>query len=82
MIIPVETLLMYVLTDLHIDHDHEREEDGAYLWSVVDLRETGDNYLYFTIVWTDNGDSENVAVVLVEDKPRKVVTEVIMRTER
>ena len=71
----------FALNHLGLDTDPERAEDGSYLTSVVDLRITGDNYAYVTIVWTDNGDSEKVAVVRVQDKPRKVVTETIMEAE-
>lgn len=53
------------LNELGIDPDHDRQEDGAYLTSMIDLRITGDDYVYVTVVWTDNGDSEKVAVVRV-----------------
>lgn len=47
----------------HIDTEFMEEDE--YRASVIDLRDTGANYAYVTVVYTDNGDTEKVAVVLV-----------------
>lgn len=53
------------LDHLNINGDHTRPDDDLYMTSVIDLRPTGANYVYVTVAYTDNGDSEKVAVVQV-----------------
>lgn len=76
---PVE----WALEALGINPDHEREDEGAYLTSVIDLRPTGANYVYVTVCHTDNGDSEKVSVIrLTYAKPHyNPIVETILEGE-
>lgn len=72
----------WALEALGINPDHEREDEGSYLTSIIDLRETGANYVYVTVCYTDNGDSEKVAVLrLTYYNPDYPVIETILEGE-
>lgn len=62
---PEPTPEQLAVRHLNLNGDHTRPDDDSYITSMIDLRPTGANYAYVTVVYTDNGDSEKVAVVRV-----------------
>jgi hypothetical protein len=80
------------MTD-HIAHalrhlDTEYIEEDEYKASVIDMQEAGFNYVYVTVVYTDNGDTEKIVVVQVTypdefDRPTlgPVITTTLMEME-
>lgn len=76
----------------HIAHalrhlDTEFDEEDEYRASVIDFTDAGFNYVYVTVAYTDNGDTEKVAVVEVmypdfdTPQPEHVVTRTLMEME-
>lgn len=58
--------IMLALVHLGIEPDHTRVEEGWYITSMMDLRDTETADAYITVLWTDKDLIEHLAIVHIE----------------